>query len=61
MANKILRIKQVVDLTGLPKSTIYTYLARGEFPGQVRLGPRTVGWRESDILQWIDQRQLVAQ
>lgn len=58
MHDKILRIKQVVDLTGLPKSTVYTYLARGEFPKQVRLGPRTVGWKESDVLAWIDQRQI---
>lgn len=61
MTDKILRIKQVVDLTGLPKSTIYTYRVRGEFPAQVRLGPRAVGWRESDVIQWINQRQLVAQ
>lgn len=57
MNSKVIRIKQVVELTGLPKSTIYTYIKRGTFPTQIQLGPRVVGWRESEVLAWLDQCQ----
>ena len=45
----ILRRKQVEERTGLSRSTIYLRVKEGTFPKQVRLGPRTVGWVESEI------------
>jgi prophage regulatory protein len=49
----ILRRKQVESRTGLSRSTIYERMKSGDFPGQVSLGPRAVGWLESDIEAWI--------
>ena len=49
----ILRRKQVEARTGLSRSTIYERIKAGTFPGQVALGPRAVGWLESDINAWI--------
>lgn len=51
----ILRIKAVVEVTGLSKSTIYQFVADGRFPKPVQLGPRAVGWLNSDVQQWIDR------
>lgn len=45
----ILRRKQVEDATGLSRSTIYARLRDKTFPAAVKLGPRAVGWRTSDI------------
>ena len=55
---RLLRLDAVENLTGLRKSSIYTYMARKEhgFPTPVRIGARAVAWRESDVLGWIDQR-----
>lgn len=61
MNNRILRVNDVMAVTGLPRSTIYAYRASGNFPRQVKLGPRAVGWLERDIQQWIDQRSSVQQ
>ena len=45
-------------MTGLSRSTIYAEIAKGAFPKQIRLtGYRSVGWHESEILDWIDTRQ----
>jgi len=50
----ILRLKHVKTRTGLSRSTIYQRIKDGTFPAQVSLGPRAVGWLESDIGAWID-------
>ncbi|MCY4399683.1 MAG: AlpA family phage regulatory protein [Gemmatimonadetes bacterium] len=41
---------------GLSRSTIYVRLAEGRFPEPVRLGPRGVGWIESEIDAWMQER-----
>ncbi len=54
--NKILRINDVKQKTGLSRSSIYAYIKEGKFPSSISIGPRSVGWLESDIEQWIDSR-----
>ncbi|MDY0749103.1 AlpA family phage regulatory protein [Paucibacter sp. R3-3] len=48
----ILRLPAVRRTTSLGRSTIYRLIALKMFPGQVRLGPRAVGWRRSDVDFW---------
>jgi len=48
-----LRMTQVTARTGLSRSTIYLRIKTGEFPAQVSLGLRAVGWLEIDIERWI--------
>ena len=38
MRNRILRLPEVLALTGLSKSTIYRLMPVGEFPQSVKLG-----------------------
>jgi len=52
----ILRRKQVLARTGLSRSTIYLYIKAGAFPKPVALGPRAVGWLESDVNGWLAAR-----
>jgi prophage regulatory protein len=52
-ASTILRLKQVKARTGLARSTLFERIKAGEFPAQVSLGARAVGWLESDIEAWI--------
>jgi len=56
----ILRCKQVQARTGLSRSTIYAHVKAGLFPGPVPLGPRAVGWVESDVSTWIAERMKLA-
>lgn len=50
---KIIRLKDVINATGLARSTIYKYIAEGAFPQPVSLGARCVGWLESEVQDWI--------
>ncbi|MDB5711911.1 MAG: AlpA family transcriptional regulator [Sphingomonas bacterium] len=47
--DRLLRIKLVIARTGLSVATIYRREADGTFPKKERIGPRSVGWYESDI------------
>jgi prophage regulatory protein len=53
MGNSILRLPTVKERTGLSRSEIYRRIRLGEFPKQVPLGPRSVGWAEAEIDAWI--------
>lgn len=53
---KVLRLSQVMDSTGLGRSTIYKYIAEGKFPPPLQLSERCVGWLESEVQQWIQSR-----
>ena len=44
-----LRLPQVLELIPVGKSTIYYLMAKGDFPKQVKLGPKLAVWRKSDI------------
>lgn len=59
---KFLRLSDVIDRTGLGRSTIYRLIELGEFPRQVTITLKTVGWVEKEIDEWIlskiEQRDL---
>jgi prophage regulatory protein len=57
MANiKILRRNEVESICGLSCTTIYRLMGKGEFPRQIKISPRSVGWLESDILDYLQKR-----
>jgi prophage regulatory protein len=49
MPERILRFPEVKNLSGLSRSTIYLRISERLFPRPILLGPRMVGWRESEI------------
>ncbi|MBN4075471.1 MAG: AlpA family transcriptional regulator [SAR86 cluster bacterium] len=60
MRAKILRLKDVIERTGLSRSTIYLQIAQRRFPRQLHLtGARSIGWHEDSITQWIESRKEV--
>jgi prophage regulatory protein len=56
MTHKILRLPDVKKTTGLSRSSIYLRIANNEFPKAISLGGRAVGWLNSDIDEWINER-----
>ncbi|WP_208858464.1 helix-turn-helix transcriptional regulator [Vreelandella nigrificans] len=54
MSMKLIRIKDVMERTGLARSTIYKYISLGQFPPSIKLGTRAVAWVESEIEAWIN-------
>jgi prophage regulatory protein len=52
-SDRILRLRQVSEITGLGRSSLYNRIAAGLFPKQFPLGGRAVGWLASEIESWI--------
>lgn len=56
-STRIVRLPEVLQITGLSRTTIWRREQEGSFPPPIRLGgehTRAIGWREQDIYDWID-------
>ena len=58
--DKLLRRAEVEQVTGLSRATLYELMRAGGFPEPLRVGPRAVRWRTSEITEWIDSRPRAA-
>ena len=56
---RILRREEVSQLTGLARATIYKKIADSSFPPPIRLGTRSVGWRLSDVVAWLQAPERI--
>ncbi|WP_374593023.1 helix-turn-helix transcriptional regulator [Sphingosinicella sp.] len=56
MTAKILRRTEVERVIGLSRSTIYKAMTENTFPKPIRIGKRAVGWRQADIMNWLETR-----
>ncbi|KTE17171.1 helix-turn-helix transcriptional regulator [Sphingopyxis sp. H115] len=50
---RLMRLNEVLDLTGLSRATLYRKIAAGTFPPQHKLATRCCGWRASEINMWL--------
>ncbi|KZX58453.1 hypothetical protein A3709_01785 [Halioglobus sp. HI00S01] len=55
---RLLRVKEVLNLTGLSRSYLYTLSGDGRFPGSVPLVPGGTAraWVYSEVQDWLNQR-----
>ena len=53
---RIVRAKELQELTGLSRTTIWRMERKGEFPGRVPLSGSSVGWRYSEVMEWMRTR-----
>jgi prophage regulatory protein len=53
---RLYRLPEVMQMTGLARSTIYKVMALGKFPKQIHLTDQCVAWRRADIEVWITTR-----
>jgi prophage regulatory protein len=49
-------LREVLQRTGFSRSTLYSKIAKNEFPHQVSLGDRAVGWLKREVDSWISER-----
>lgn len=53
---RIIRLKEVLHLTSLSRSSIYSRMDAGTFPQAVSLGGRAIGWDEKSVQTWISSK-----
>lgn len=56
LPDKIIRTKEVQELTGLSRTSIWRMERNEEFPARVQLSAGSVGWRLSEVEHWINSR-----
>lgn len=48
------RLRDVVRITALSRSTIYRRVAAGRFPAPIHLGGHAAAWPSASLQAWID-------
>lgn len=52
---RILKRKEVLRIVGISSAQMYRNIKAGLFPPPYCLGAKSVGWRERDILTWLEE------
>lgn len=53
---RLIRMKEVMYLTGLSRPSVYRLMNAGLFPNSIELGERSVAWVEEEVQDWVDQK-----
>ena len=56
LQERLIKLGEVKQETGLSRSSIYRLVKNGDFPKPVKLGERASAWLESEVDQWIVDR-----
>ena len=55
--NRCVRIRQVCDMTGMSKASVYRKMADGTFPKSFKISEGISAWRVATIEAWIADRE----
>ena len=50
---RLLKLPEVSRLTGVPRSSVYWRVSKGEFPRPLKIGERSSAWNSDEIEAWI--------
>jgi prophage regulatory protein len=56
-ADRILRKPETMHRVGLSDPTIWRLERAGKFPKRIKLGGNSVGWFESEIVDWLEAKK----
>jgi len=55
--SRIVRMKVLLQRLGVGRATVYRWLSQDTtFPKPVPIGPNTIGWVESELDAWLQNR-----
>ena len=57
---RMLRFPEVIERTGISRTTIWRRVRAGTFPAPIQLGSNSIGWAEPAIIEWVESRPVVA-
>jgi len=58
MVERFISVAEVLDRIGFSRTHLYRKINAGSFPKPVPLGPKKVGFLESEIVEWMEERLL---
>lgn len=57
---QVIRAKSLPSITGLSRTTIWRLEKAGNFPKRVKLSAGAIGWRLSEVMDWLNSRENAA-
>ena len=58
LRDRVLPLSEVIETIGIGKTTYFRMRQRGETPAEIRISPRRIGVRRSELESWLKQRQV---
>ena len=58
--HRILRWPELRNTVGYSRTNIYYLMKKGDFPQAIKLGGRAIGWLESEVNEWINDRVAIS-
>jgi|HubBroStandDraft_3_1064219.scaffolds.fasta_scaffold86333_2 prophage regulatory protein len=52
----MLKLEEVIQLTGIPRSSLYNFIIKENFPKPKKVGLRMARWSKKEILNWIKEK-----
>lgn len=53
---RLIRMREVLNICGLSRATLYRVIKSNNFPAPVRLSARSVGWLQDEVTAWVESR-----
>lgn len=50
--DRLLTMKQLREIVPKDKATIYRWIKQGIFPAGYQIGPQSVAWLRSEVMEW---------
>jgi prophage regulatory protein len=50
---RLIKLKEVMNISGLGRSSIYKFMDEGRFPMSISLGERAIAWEVSEVEEWV--------
>ena len=60
MSDRLLRLKEVLQIIPVSKTSWWAGVKTGRYPRPVKLGPRTTCWRLSDLQRLIEETSEIS-
>lgn len=54
---RLIRLKEVLNISGLSRTSLYRSVGRNDFPAPVQLSARAVAWRHGEVIAWVESRR----
>jgi prophage regulatory protein len=55
---RLVRLKELTNIIGYSSTSIWRRCKEGTFPCALKIGPRAVAWRFTEIEAWMNSRQI---
>ncbi|WP_445428005.1 helix-turn-helix transcriptional regulator [Alishewanella sp. HL-SH05] len=60
MTNRLLTLKQISELVGLSRASIWRLRTSGDFPKGISLTRHSIRWSLADIEEWLNSKKIAA-